>query len=433
MRKTTLCVIATMVLAIGCGEPDDSAGPNGSGSSDTGVEPGSTAVAESTGQETSGMSTVGAVDSTGGPDSSDSGRTEGDDGSGDTESAPESDLPPVQWCNPTAAPIWETSEGGSGAAAFVSYTCSEPCRDVEACTFDDDAFSSAYFVVDHMAGTLRWQTGEDMVFVHNGGTGTSYPTGELVDQILAGGHGVAMPRWEPGADVDGASMGWASRPDETATDFVRVTARVASLVDWVDRELGDGQYATAGCSAGSYVTMAAQVWHGLGDRFAYQLFVGGPPFADVARGCGSEPAPAGVCSNDPSQTCDGDADCGVGPQTVCSTYLNNEQGPLAEMVDSVHRTEPACEEATARAAWDASNLLGRDGDFLLSHPVDFVVNMGPGFGDPMIGAYANAWDVSQSLSGAVVGWHEFQGTHCAAFSGSDAWPLLEAGMGWSSM
>ncbi len=421
---------------VGCGDPsEDGEGPATDSTSTTDptqsdgtqpIPPADSSTGSTTNDadsEDTGSSTTGTNSGTGIGPATDSGT--------DTDSEPPPRLPAVEWCDPAASPVWQTTTGGgSDAGAYVAYACTQACRSIDGCTFADGGFTSGYFVVDQMGGALRWQTGSDMLFMHNGGTGTSYPAGELVDQVLSGGHGIAMARWEAGSSVDGANMGWATRPDEAATDFVRLTARIASVIDWVERELAEGTYGTAACSAGSYVTFAAQVWHDLGERLDYQLFVGGPPFANLARGCGSDPKPAGRCSNDPTATCSDDNDCGAGPLAICSTYLNNEQGPLAEMVDSAHRSEPDCDEANANEAWEASDLLAPSGNFTLSHPVDFVMNMGPGLGDPRIGAFANAWDVAQSLSGDEVGWHQFPGAHCDAFSGSAAWPMLEAGMGW---
>ena len=119
-----------------------------------------------------------------------------------------------------------------------------------------------------------------------------------------------------------------------------------------------------------------------------------------------------------------------GPASACSPYHNSSQAPLADMVDSVHGTDPSCEQSQAETAWDDSNFFTTEADWELSHPVDFVMNMGPAVGDPQIGSFSNAWDVSQALSGASVSWHEQPGIHCGAFGDDSTWPLLQAGMGW---
>lgn len=417
------CALMTGFVACGGDAPD--AANDEAGETSRGTDDALTTTSEST-------STDAATDGTGEPadsgssSDSDAGTDDGGSSDGGTTGG-ESGLAAVELCRPDAEPIWQTEIGGDGLSSFVAYACTEPCRGIDECSVPSGGFSEVYFVVDQMGGAMRWQLGTDLVFMHNGGTGTSYPQGALVDEVLVRGHGVAMARWETGSSVNGREMGWVTRPDADATDFVRLTARVASLIAWVDDNLVTGRLGTAACSAGAYVTFAAQAWHGIGERLSYQLFVGGPPFASLARACGTDGGAAGRCSVDPTMECDTNPDCGAG---ICSGYLNTPEAPLVEMVDSAHLSGSDCEQAIANAAWDASDLLGPGSDFELSHPVDFVMNMGPGPGDPLIGSYAHAWDVSQMLTGADVGWYEQPGAHCQAFTNTSAWPLLEAGMGW---
>lgn len=427
-------VVALLLLAPACATPGGDGGAGGTTGSDVAGDSSASSNAEpdprpegSTGSSGGTETTVGSDGTTGASETGSSSATTGLDSSesGDVEDPPT--LPAVELCDPTQDPVWQVERGGSGVSSFTAYSCTASCDDVRACSVLSEGFSEVQFVVDAMAGSFRWQLGDDLVFMHNGGTGTSYPGGGLVERVLSEGHGVAMVRWAPGSSINGAEMGWVTRPDARPTTFVRLTARIASLIAWTKETFSEGRFGTAACSAGSYVTFAAQLWHGVDEDLDYQLFVGGPPFADLGLACGTTRGPTGRCSNDPSSTCDADGECNGG---ICSDYINNPQAPLAEMVDSAHLTGTDCEMAVGNRAWDASDVFATEGDWNLSHPVDFVMNVGPGLGDPLIGAFAHAWDVAQGLEGAEVGWHEQPGSHCQAFSGGGAWPMLAAGMGW---
>jgi hypothetical protein len=312
--------------------------------------------------------------------------------------------------------------------AWASYSCTQECGLLDGCTVADGEFESIPIVVDAMGATLRWQDGSDMVFLHNGGTGTAYATGILVDESIAAGHGVAVIKWDAGAMVGDVEMGWATRPGPEAMDLRRLSARVATVARWVSDELADGQFGTAGCSAGSFVTFAARAWHGLDDLLDYQLFVGGPPFHDLGWACGDETSPGGRCTADPSAACASNEDCGANGQ--CAPYANSTMAPIVELTDSTHLTAPDCASRVRNPAWDASRLMAEDADLNNEHPVDFLINVGPGPSDVAIGVYPHARDLADALTGGGVGWHEEPGFHCQGFGSATAWDLLRGGMGW---
>ena len=359
------------------------------------------------------------------------GDSEGSSSDGPTTGGPDDEPQVVEFCDPAEDPIWQIESGGSGTGAYASYSCSRVCSSFEACTEDDGDWTATFAVVDQMGATIRWQLGDDLVLFHNGGLGTTYASGLLVDESLAAGHGVAMVQWDRGAVVDDVAMGWGSRPSAEPTDMRRLTGRIAAVIEWVASELSTGRFGTASCSAGSYVTLAARTWHGADSLLDYQLFVGGPPFFDLGWACGDETSPGGRCSNEPATVCMDDTDC-PGQLNRCSPYANSQLGPLVEMADSIHQSSPDCLEGNRNPVWEASNLLDPKADWQLGHPVDFLLNVGPGgLSDAAIGVYPNAWDLAQALDGPQVGWHEQPGAHCDGFSSPFGWTLLSQGMGWT--
>jgi hypothetical protein len=236
------------------------------------------------------------------------------------------------------------------------------------------------FVVDDMAGVLRFalRTAPTITF-HSGAGGTFFPgegrwfAGEgqgLIERLEEAGVRVVEVRWAWGRPP---GSGWLTRKaGEAGSSLHAKVGRPASLLKWVRANLvGRQPFGTYGCSGGAVQTLAAAMWYaGVDEAVDYQ-FVSSMPLWDIGRLCTDKDD--GVCEHEPSRGCHPSAPC---PNGARCGYPFTPLIAVRALVDELHGTRLKCTTERYDPAFDASSLARVPATrYALHHPVDFSLNV----------------------------------------------------------
>jgi hypothetical protein len=236
------------------------------------------------------------------------------------------------------------------------------------------------FVVDDMAGVLRFTLRTaPTIAVHSGAGGTFYPgegrwfSGEgegLIERLEGDGVRVVEVRWILGRPP---GIGWLTRKTEEAGSSIHAKAvRPASILKWIRTHLVGGQkFATYGCSGGAVQTLASTMWYeGLDEAIDYQ-FVSSMPMWDVGKLCTDKAH--GVCEHDPARACHPSQPCPGGGR--CG-YAFTPLLVVRALIDELHGVGVKCTLERYDPAFDASSLARVPATrYAINHPIDFSVNV----------------------------------------------------------
>lgn len=236
------------------------------------------------------------------------------------------------------------------------------------------------FVVDDMAGVLRFTLRTaPTITVHSGAGGSFYPgeatwlAGEgqgLIEQLEEEGVRVVEVRWAWGRPP---GSGWLSRKtDEPGSSLHAKVVRPASILKWIRSHLvGDQRFGTYGCSGGAVQTLASTMWYeGLDEAIDYQ-FVSSMPMWDVSKLCSGKDQ--GVCEHNPSQVCHPSQPCPYGDR--CG-YPFTPLIIVRALIDEIHGVGLKCTIERDDPAFDASSLSRVPATrYTIDHPIDFSLSV----------------------------------------------------------
>jgi hypothetical protein len=296
---------------------------------------------------------------------------------------------PITICKAQGDPAKDFRSRTSGLVG-VDYSCTTVCQDNwRRClrlTEDTENYGRHLpkvelpFVVDGMAGVLRFALrSAPTITFHTGAGGTFYAgegrwfSGEgqgLIRRLEEEGIRVVEVKWEWGRPL---GSGWLTlKTDESHSSLRAKVARPASVLKWVHANLvGDQKFGTYGCSGGAMQSLASTMWYqGVDDAVDYQ-FVSSMPLWDIRSLCTDEDN--GVCAHDPSRVCTPSEPCPNGDR--CG-YPFTPLAVVRALIDEVHGTGLRCTRRRYDPAFDVSSLSQAPATrYAINHPVDFSVNV----------------------------------------------------------
>lgn len=313
------------------------------------------------------------------------------------------------------------------------HACREPCGgSVESCSWDSTpetgwSSRSVRVVAAGRGAVVRYsERGAATLFVHDGGTGTTFAPRRLPDAFVAAGGRVVEVAWHTasstGTDCNDADCGWMTRPLETEPSSIEeVATRPASVIRFAHDTLSpQDPFGTVSCSAGSLATFYARYFDDLDPLLDYQMWLGGPLLYSAEWGCtgrtsGCGGSACGRCRTDPDILCEVGApgQC-VGAGGTCASYrLTGSLG----LLDVLYLNEASC-PAVAGTDYAVGDAATTPGDTHLEHPVDLVLstNLPAQLGDDDLGIVPHVWDVYTTLTGPDVTASFETGPHCGTFS-----------------
>jgi hypothetical protein len=278
------------------------------------------------------------------------------------------------------------TSGLVGADYACTTVCEDDWRQCLRLTEDTENYGSHLpkvelpFVVDDMAGVLRFALRSAPTITFHTGAGGTFYAGEgrwfagegqeLIRRLEAEGIRVVELKWEWGRPP---GSGWLTRKKDEARSSLRAkVARPASVLIWVHKNLvGNQKFGTYGCSGGALQTLAATMWYqGVDEVLDYQ-FVSSMPLWDVGRICTDKNT--GVCEHDPSRPCTPSAPC---PNNDRCGYPFTPLVVVRALVDEVHGTGLRCARRRYDPLFDGSSLARAAGTRrAIDHPVDFSVSV----------------------------------------------------------
>ena len=136
---------------------------------------------------------------------------------------------------------------------------------------------------------------------------------------------------------------------------------------------------------GTNATFGPVLWYGLDPIIDYQLFVGGPNMWDLNAQCNRRKYTTGYCDYDAVSQCEVDSDChdlNEDSQCIKPDNYTTIDKLFEQLPNHIHVTN-ACDirntekSRTAHLPFDTSSMgFASDADWVIDHPMDFLVNLG---------------------------------------------------------